>query len=788
MKTFLKVLCRCRIAIINLVLIACILSLNDAVAQGKKSIAGRLSDAKSGQFVSYATIALINAADSTISGGAMSDENGRFNIGPVIPGSYLLRVSNIGYKPAGKFIEVAGEGVTDAGTIILQDTSIMLQELVVTAERVKAKTEKDRIIYNVTEKMLNASATGTDILKLIPGVQVDMMQNISLEGSHSIMIYVDGKERDNGYVNQLNPEDIDKIEVVSIPPSEFDGNVTGALNIIMKKSRDSGIKGQVLAEIPTSRSVVYIFPSYNLSYSFRKVNLYTSYNGEMTFLDQEENFLKEFNRNSDTTRVLTQQTVRQKNRSDRFHYGLDYFLNDRNQLNFYAYYNPYSQELDGKVFSQISGGTDSLWQAGKDDSDKNRSSFYSLYYKHTFSDNGYITADVSSYMLRAETSTIYFSDEPGENIQKKNDIKPSQDLLSVKIDYFKHLFGKIDFSSGLKMRFQVSKDRLSTFEYHENILAFYTSVNYKLKNFDLTGGIRFEESTADLKDGFSGSDLAFFPHASARYRISSRQYLQLTYNRSIKRPNLNQLNPYTNFNDPWSTSSGNPYLRPEYLGSLILQHSLQFNGNYIASRVFYSRADDVISNLTRVNGSGIFEAGYHNPGYMTQYGTQVSGSFKTGFLTLNPFIKAYMLHTFGNEIAREYNIKDRVKPGLESGFSAIASFKHGLAFSMNIQYNTSQYDIQSRYFTDITYFLTLEKSIRDKFKVGLASAIPFTHSFTYNGSETCALDFNATYEGKVIMSKIPVWFRLGYQFSSGKNREKISREKEEVESLRKKGF
>ena len=788
MKTFSKVLCKSRIAIINLVLIACILSLNDANAQGKKTIAGRLSDANTGQFVSYATVSLFHAADSTISGGAMSDENGRFNIGPVVPGSYLLRVSNIGYKPASKFIEVAGEGVTDAGTIILQDTSIMLQELVVTAERVKAKTENDRITYNVTEKMLNASATGTDMLKLIPGVQVDMMQNISLEGSRSIMIYVDGKERDNGYVSQLNLKDIDKIEVISKPPSEFDGNLTGALNIIMKKSRDSGIKGQVLAEIPTSRSVVYIFPSYNLSYSFRKVNLYTSYNGEMTFLDQEENYLKEFTRNSDTTRVLTKQTVRQKNRSDRFHYGLDYFLNDRNQLNFYAYHNPYSQELDGKVFSQISGGNDSLWQAGKDDSDKNRSSFYSLYYKYTFRDNGFITADLSNYTLRAENSTIYFSDEPGENIQKKNDIKPSQDLLSVKIDYSSHLFSKIDFSSGLKMRLQVSKDRLSSFEYHENILAFYTSVNYKLEKFDLSGGIRLEESTVDLKDGFSGSDLAFFPHASARYRISSRQNLQLTYSRSIKRPNLNQLNPYTNFDDPWSTSSGNPYLLPEYLGSLILQHSLQFNGNFFASRLFFNRADDVISNLTRVNGSGIFEAVYHNPGYMTQYGAQVSGSFKIGFLTLNPFIKAYRLQAFGNEIAREYRIKDRVKPGLESGFSAIASFKRGLAFSMNIQYNSSQYDIQSRYVTDMTYFLTTEKTIRDKFKVGLASAIPFTHSFTYNGSETCAPDFNSTYEGKVIMSKIPIWFRLSYQFSSGKNREKISRDKEEVESLRKKSL
>lgn len=751
-------------------------------------VAGILTDAKTSQSVPFATVSLLQASDSTLTGGAMSDENGRFNIGPVNDGMYFIRVSNIGYKPATRFVEVEGVGVNDAGTITLQDTSIMLQELIVTGERVKAKAESDRISYNVTEKMLTASATGTDVLKLVPGVQVDMMQNISLEGSRSIMIYVDGKERDKGYISQLNPEDIDKIEVISIPPSEFDGNLTGALNIILKKERDSGIKGQVLAEIPTSRSVVYIFPSCNINYSFRKINFYTSYNGERTFLDQEENFSREFYGTSDTTRIISTQVVKQNNLSDRFHYGIDYFINDRNQFNFYAYYNPYSQELDGKVNSQISGASDSLWQAGKDDSDKNRSAFYSIYYKHTLNEKGAITADVSRYALKAENSTVYFNDKSGEDTLKTNSVKPGLEMFSVKIDYSNLLFRKIDFSSGFKAKFQLSKDRLSAFEYRENILAFYASIDYKLEKFDLSGGLRLEKSAVNLKESFSNSEFALFPHASISYRITTRQNLQLTYSRSIKRPNLRQLNPYTAFEDPWSASSGNPFLRPEFLGSLFLQHSVQFRGNYISSRLFFNRADDVINNLTSVTGPGEFRTGYHNLGHMTQYGAQISGSVKSGFLTLNPFIKAYNLCTFGNEIAMNHNIGNRIKPGLESGLSVIASFRHDLAFSMNIQYNTSQYDIQSRYFTDVTYFFTLEKTFRDKFKAGLASAIPFTRSFIYNGSEVSGPDFNSLYEGKVIMSAIPVWFRLGYQFSSGRSREKISREKEEVESLRKKGF
>jgi hypothetical protein len=160
---------------------------------------------------------------------------------------------------------------------------------------------------------------------------------------------------------------------------------------------------------------------------------------------------------------------------------------------------------------------------------------------------------------------------------------------------------------------------------------------------------------------------------------------------------------------------------------------------------------------------------------------------KISFLTLNPYIKVYNLQTSCNDLAKNYKIENKTWPGLESGLSAILSFKHDLAFSLSIRYNTSQYDIQSRYFTDILYFVTLEKTFRDKYRVGIVS-VPGPKIFTYNGAEVNGADFHTLYDGQVLMSQFPVWFRFGYTFSSGKNREKINRDKEEVENLRKKGF
>ena len=90
-------------------------------AQEKQSITGKLVERKTNQTVPYATVALIRVSDSTMINGAVSDENGVFNISPVNIGNYRLRVSTIGYKPAIESI-VVNKGETDAGIIYLQDT------------------------------------------------------------------------------------------------------------------------------------------------------------------------------------------------------------------------------------------------------------------------------------------------------------------------------------------------------------------------------------------------------------------------------------------------------------------------------------------------------------------------------------------------------------------------------------------------------------------------------------------------------------------------------------------
>ena len=588
----------------------------------------------------------------------------------------------------------------------------------------------------------------------------------------------------------LVPNQIDQIEVISAPPSNYDGNVTGAINIVLKKDRDSGISGHILAEIPVSSSLVYVFPSYSLNWGYRKLNLYTSYNGELTYLDLQESTRRKVWNENDSNELFLDQNLKQKDWSHRFHYGLDYFLSDRDQLNFYGYYNPYSRELDGDVYSRISGINNDSLKSVKDDTDLNTSTFYSLYYKHNFNKKGSeITADISNYFLKAENRTDYIYSGPDENmISKEYAVKPKQNAFSLRIDYKTLFLDKFNFSTGVKVKLQKSQDRYNEFEYYENIYAIYGNLAYKKEKIDLSIGLRTEKSVSELKDAFNNPFLTFLPSTTVRYKLTSKQNIQASFNRTIKRPNIYQLNPYTSLSDPITISKGNPFLKPELLSSLYLEHSIQFNGNYLASRLFFNRTTNHITNLMYINDTSTFETQVHNLGSINQLGLQFSGTLKIGFATLNPYIKVFGLQTSGNNIAKYYSIGNKNSMGLESGLSAIASFKHDIACSLTLQYNSTRYDIQGSSYSDVLYFLSVEKTFKQKIKLGIVSAMPFTRSFTYNGSKINGENFQSTYEGNVIMPAIPFWFKLGFQFNSGKNRNKISREKEEIDNSQKKGF
>jgi hypothetical protein len=407
-------------------------------AQLECSVTGKIVEEKSNLPVPFATVGLLrnSEGDPHITAGTITDKNGSFTIGPVKSGKYSIQVSSVGYKTATKKLDIITSGIYDAGTIYLQDSMHMIGETTVVGERMKAKTENDRTIFFMNKKILAASGNAPDLLRHIPGIQVDLKQNITLEGNRDILLFVNGKERDRSYISQINPSHIDRVEIMNTPPSNYDGNVSGVINIVLKPESETGFSGQFFTEIPTSKSIVYSFPNYSFQYGLKKLNLFTSYNGEINFEDIDEIYTRQIKGTGQTVDIATIEQVRQKNLSHKFHYGFDYHATPNDVINYYGSINPYTYEQDGMAFMDLTGNENRTWMSQREETDKNLNVLNSLYYKHLFNKQGSeISIDLSNSFLRANSSISYLNGAEIGTAAIVNTEKPEQVATSIKIDY-----------------------------------------------------------------------------------------------------------------------------------------------------------------------------------------------------------------------------------------------------------------------------------------------------------------------------------------------------------------
>jgi Outer membrane protein beta-barrel family/CarboxypepD_reg-like domain len=770
------------------------LSLLQGQGQLKLYIKGQLKEQKSMQPVAYATVALRRLSDSTLITGTSSNPDGEFDIESVPSGKYCLIISSIEFERVIKNIDLTKDYNT--GNIFLQEKSLTLSEIVVVGERMKAKASPDKTTYFMNEKLYDASDNSVDVLKYIPGVQVDLMKNISLEGSQHIIIMVDGKERDRNFLSQLNASQIDKVEVNSTPDSRYDAGVTGVINIILKKDKEPGINGHVHIDVPTSKSVIYSFPDYSFNYSFNKLNLYTSYNGEFSYFDIVESSDRSFQNDLGAKEIISDQVVCQKDWSHRFHYGFDYLLNKKNQINFYAFYNPYSNELNGNVEMKVTGEevNEQQWSAHKQDADINRSAFYSLYYKHTFDKPGReIAFDLSYFNFKAENSTTYTPRNITPDnymVNQVNSVKPVQNSASFKIDYTSPITEKLKFEAGIKAKSQLLRDRQSDeFKYDESIFALYGTITYTFSKYTLSTGLRAEKSSSGLTNGFKNIVFALLPNATINCKLTPKQNIKLSYNRTVNRPNIYELNPNITQDDPYTIESGNPDLKPEFRQNLSLDYSNTIGNNFISLQLFYKERTGAINHYTFINDTGIFESRIANLGDIHEYGIQMAGALKLHkAFAISPYFKLFNVHTIGNNLAKQFDINNRQRIAFESGLSAIVTFKHDIVASFQFQYSSPEINIQGLSFSDALYFISLEKTFNQKFKVGITSAIPFSKSFIYQGTEIKSADFYSRSVGDLRLSAVPVWIKFTYQFNSGKAVHKINSNKEDLDNMPKKGF
>lgn len=221
-------------------------------------VRGTLKDSATKQALNDATVSVLGAKDSSLISFTLSSNSGFFEIKNVPAGAYIILVSYQGFNTLRKSFSITDKvPVADLGAVFMIQDYKMLGEVVVKDE-VPIKVKGDTIVYNANSfKVLNPNGTAEDLLKKLPGVQVERDGTVKAQGETVPKIYVDGKEFFGNdpkmATKNLTADMIDQVEVYDDMSDQAkfsgvdDGSRTRVMNLKLKKDKKQGMFGRASA-------------------------------------------------------------------------------------------------------------------------------------------------------------------------------------------------------------------------------------------------------------------------------------------------------------------------------------------------------------------------------------------------------------------------------------------------------------------------------------------------------------------------------------------------------------
>lgn len=183
------------------------------------TIRGVVKDATDNGPLPLVSARLLAARDSSFVTGTTGDNDGVFVFKPVKAGSYIAVISYLGYKTEYRNVKADGSrSRINLGEILLGSGDVMLQEAVILGKAPEVVVKEDTVEFNADSYKTQPSAVVEDLLKKLPGVEVDENGKITANGKEVTKILLDGKEffSDDPLVASKNlpVEMIEKLQVV----------------------------------------------------------------------------------------------------------------------------------------------------------------------------------------------------------------------------------------------------------------------------------------------------------------------------------------------------------------------------------------------------------------------------------------------------------------------------------------------------------------------------------------------------------------------------------------------
>jgi len=574
----------------------------------------------------FVNILLLNASDSTMLKGTISNSEGEFEINPKESGKFLLQYSAIGYVT--HYTEQIDFDLENGNhklpTLQLQPNNTLLEEFSVVAKKPLFEQQIDRTVVNVSQSATSAGATALEVLEKSPGVEVNRSNSqISMLGKNGVVVMINGKinRMEAAAMLQLlqgmNADNIEKIELITTPPANFDaeGNA-GIINIQTLQKTTDGHNGSFSLNTAYGRrgrlggsvNLIAGLGKWTVSADVSSNNRWTQ---ENTFLDR----VIQFNDIKTSTDINSYRPA-----YTGLHNGsltVDYQISDKTlvstRLSGYISHWTLDSETETFTSNPMDGLTD--FSLLKSDEINHWTHWMTNFHlKHRFNEKSSLALDCDYLYYFANNPTDYSNrmEDGNRNFVEETEFISRKETPIVfqvaKVDYTTSVLNdKLKIEAGLKGTFSTFNNDISVsnllnnewvieplfttnLSLDESITAAYFSTDFSLnESTQVKAGLRYEYIESDLSSETEGSLLlqnygTFFPTIYISKKMSEDKQWQFSYNKRITRPAFNLMAPAFFFFAPNNILAGNPAILPTFTQSVKVDYqwkrwmfSLQFS-------------------------------------------------------------------------------------------------------------------------------------------------------------------------------------------------------------------
>ena len=624
--------------------VAALMSIS-SVTMAQTTVKGLLMDETLGESEPFATVRVFKAG-KTEKPVAMflTDENGQFSQEVKGKGRFDIVFSSVGKEDLKKTIELEGKGVLNLDTLYIKESATMLKGVEIVAQKPLVKMDVDKMSYNVAEDEDAKAYTVLDMLRKVPMVTVDGQDNITVNGSSSFKVYVDGlpnvmfSSNPSMVFKSMPATAVKSIEVVTNPGAKYDAEgAAGILNIVMNKQNPqaaqsmNGYNGTVRASVGNKQLGGSVFINGQQGKFSYSANVMTSYN-------------KPGNTTTETEQVqengATQLLTSENDLKTPFTMGnltLGYQIDSMSVLNLTAQVNSMNIKTTGTSLTTLSGyGNDFSYGSTTEMKNKRTSFSGSLDYQRFFNQDHTkslaLTYQLNYSPAKTEmTNSFNVVSDYIDLTDRYSDSKNNTTSHTFQVDYTTpigkgqtlSLGGKLqlhDATADSKYYLKGVYDPTSSsdYEYKNSILAGYGEYAGNFNKLGVKAGLRYEYTWQDVEyhlgngEDFKKTYGTLVPTASLQYTLSQGSNLGLTYNMRISRPGITYLNPYVDKTNPIALTYGNPELDVEKSHNFSLVYNL-FNPKLMVNlNLHHNFMDNAIAQYSFYDSNNLLNTTYGN--------------------------------------------------------------------------------------------------------------------------------------------------------------------------------